>query len=346
MMATIAIIITIIYFWIFYLTHNIYKMKFGKSLFLIASFFLLISCKNTDKETQVHYHIGVNQYTSHSILNEVYKGFKETIETDSLFIIDFQNSNADVSTMNLINEQFIAKKMDLIVALGTPVAQSIIEKTKNTQIPVVFGAITDPVGAGLAETLEMPGGNKTGSTNMWPFEAQVRLIRQLFPNAKSVGAVVNNSEKNCTSGMEIMKPLLLKYGFKYAEVQASNSNEVMIAALSIAKQSDILIISPSNTVVSGISGLIKAAEQYNKPIMGGDKISVQKGSVATFCYEDYDIGVATANIVFKILRDKQKPGELPIAKPNKTYLFINEDQVVKYNIILPDSMRKEAIILN
>lgn len=301
----------------------------------LLTFMVLFSCTESNKKNRIV--IGVNQYTSHPLLNEVYRGFSETIKQDSSFFINFKNANGDNSTLNLINNQFVHENVAVIVALGTPVAQSAVEKTKGSKIPVVFGGITDPVGAGLADNLLKPGGNKTGTTDMWPFEKQVLLVKELFPNAKKVGIVVNSGESNSVTGVVLMKKYFLKYNLSFKEVEAARANDVNMAASILAKDCDVIMVTPSNTVISGIAGLIKAANDANIPLIGGDKSTVAMGAIATYCFDYYDIGVATAKMTIKVLKEHKNAGEYSIEQPEKTILYANKMKLQHFNIVLPDT---------
>lgn len=288
--------------------------------------------------------IAVNQYVSHPILDAVLEGFKERLIKNKDLQIIVKNSNADVMTCRQINEQFMRQKVAIIVALGTPSAQSAIEVAKG-KIPVVFGAITDPIGAKLADSLEHPGGNKTGTTNRWPFSAQIQLIKKIFPKSKVVGTIVNLGEENCRAGQEVFRREAYKLGLNLVEVPVSNSAEVKTTTeILISKKVDVILISPSNTVFSALDALICTAHSAKIPIIGGDESAVIKGSIATYGFSNKDVGIATAEVVLKILKidPKNKVGDIPVARPRENHLFINRKVAEQAGISLPTDLLRIA----
>ena len=285
----------------------------------------------------------VNQYVTQPILDAVLAGMQERLAVEGNIEVVVKNSNADAMTCRQINEQFVQQRPDVLVALGTPAAQSAVEVAKGV-IPVVFGAITDPVGAGLADSLEAPGGNKTGTTNRWPFDEQVRLIRQLLPQASSVGIIVNPGEENCNAGVAAFREAATKEGLTLVEVPATNSAEVNAAAeVLVGKKVDVILVSPSNTLFSAFNSLISKADSAGIPVIGGDESAVQQGSVATYGFSNKDVGIATAEIILEILKGGKDAGSIPVAKPKQNHLFVNEEALKKANLTIPSEL-KELVI--
>jgi len=230
---------------------------------------------------------------------------------------------------------------NLIIALGTPSAQAIV---KNTQtIPVVFSAITDPVGAKLANTMEKPGGNKTGITNMQPFDKQIELIKILKPTTKKVGIIINSSEANCVAGMVYVRQALEKYKIPYEELNASTSAEIITSAQSLAKKCDVFFISPSNTIYENLGALKKEADKGKIMIIGGDKSAVQKiGAIGTYTYDFVEMGRNTTELAIKILDHKLNPGNIPVIRPKNSYLYLNIESAKTLGVVIQDSLINKA----
>jgi putative tryptophan/tyrosine transport system substrate-binding protein len=285
----------------------------------------------------------VNQYVTQPILDAVLAGMQERLSQEAGIDVIVKNSNADAMTCRQINEQFIQQNPSLIVALGTPAAQSAVQ-VANGKVPVVFGAITDPVGAKLADSLERPGGNKTGTTNRWPFDDQVRLVHELLPNAKTIGVIVNPGEDNCNAGVEVFRQTAKKLGLTLVETPATNSSEVKTAASVLtAKKVDVILISPSNTLFSALNSLISTAHEAGIPVIGGDESAVERGSVATYGFSNKDVGIATAEIVLEVLKGEKTAGTIPVARPRKNRLFVNTVEVKKAGITIPESLRSSVV---
>ncbi len=285
----------------------------------------------------------VNQYVTQPILDAVLAGMQERLSQEAGIDVIVKNSNADAMTCRQINEQFIQQNPSLIVALGTPAAQSAVQ-VANGKVPVVFGAITDPVGAKLADSLERPGGNKTGTTNRWPFDDQVRLVHELLPNAKTIGVIVNPGEDNCNAGVEVFRQTAKKLGLTLVETPATNSSEVKTAASVLtAKKVDVILISPSNTLFSALNSLISTAHEAGIPVIGGDESAVERGSIATYGFSNKDVGIATAEIVLDVLKGEKKAGTIPVARPKQNRLFVNTVEVKKAGLTIPESLRSAVV---
>ncbi|PKN80540.1 MAG: hypothetical protein CVU48_01530 [Candidatus Cloacimonetes bacterium HGW-Cloacimonetes-1] len=305
------------------------------SLLLLLTVITLtvVGCNKQKKVTSPEFVVGINQYVQHPILDSVFVSLKnELAKYPNIKLIE-KNAAGNALTCKQINDQFVQQKVNAIVALGTPAAQSAIETT--TVIPVVFGAITDPVGSKLADSIELPGGNKTGTTNRWPFEKQVSLIKTMLPNAKNVGILVNPAEANCEAGMKIIRIEAAKYNLKLVEVNISNSSEISSATESLRKRVDVILISPSNVLFSGLDSMFKVASKYNIPVLGGDVSSVDKGSIATYGFNNNDVGKMTAEILMKVLNSKELAGTIPVMGPPPSKLYMNSDMMKKYNLTKP-----------
>lgn len=316
------------------------NMKTLKNLgFILLAAFLISSC--THKTDQIR--IGVIQYANQPILDSVYSGItKKFNEYGEKYKIIYQIAHGDPILNTTISKQLVKDSVNLIIALGTPSAQAIINDTKT--IPVVFTAITDPVGAKLAATMNIPGGNKTGITNMQPFEKQVELIKIIKPNVKKVGIIINSSEANCVAGMVYIRKALEEFKIPYDEMNASTSSEIITSAQSLSNRCDVFFISPSNTIYENLGAIKKESEKKGIMMIGGDKSAVQKyGSVGTYTYDFVEMGVNTAELAIKILDQKLSPGNIPVTRPANTYLYFNMISVKDLGLAIPDSLIKKAV---
>lgn len=285
------------------------------------------------------YSVSINQFAPHPILDAVYVGLMKRLSEEPAIQVVTKNANGDRVICQQINEQFFQGKTDLIVALGTPAAQSAVSVTKGV-IPVVFGAITDPVGAKLADSLEHPGGNKTGTTNRWPFRKQVTLLRTLFPTLKRVGVIVNPSEANCESGMVVIREAAKALGLELAEIPVTVSAEVVPAVEALRGKADVILISPSNDVYVALDALLAAALRLGLPVVGGDESAVSRGSLATYGFSNEDVGRATGECVVQILKGKRQAGDIPISAPPTPKLYLNRDRLAACKVAIPSELGK------
>ncbi|NPA44067.1 MAG: ABC transporter substrate-binding protein [Chlorobi bacterium] len=317
------------------------KAKYFIQALLIV--FVFSGCKtNKDKKEIL---ITVNQYVHHPNLKKTMDGVKEVLsqwskENHKNIKYDIQVANADVSLATQIAKQQAMKNPDIMLALATPSAQA-CQKATNT-IPIVFGAITDPVKAGLVKSLEHPGGNITGTSDQWPYDKQFELIRDIFPNAKKIGVVLNPGEANTEASMKKIKEVSKKYGFEIIEAPVSSTSEIFSAANSLVGKCDIFFAPADNTVLSGLEAFVKVSRTNNIPLFVGDEGSVEKGGIATFGVDYYELGKDTGKLIVRILNG-EKPADIPVVVGNKGKLVVNEDALKYFNITIPDKYLNKSI---
>lgn len=315
------------------------SMKKMRSIipFLVLAI-LLIGC--IQKSAQIK--IGILQYANQPILDSVYAGIHSKFDDyGDKYRLDYQIAHGDPILNATISKKLVKDSVKLMIALGTPSAQALMNETKT--IPIVFSAITDPVGAKLAESMEHPGGNKTGYTNMQPFERQIELIRVIKPETNKVGIIINSSEANCVAGMVYVRKALEKYKLESEEINASTSAEIITAAQSLARKCDVFFISPSNTIYENLGALKKEADKNGVMLVGGDKSAVEKyGSIGTYTYDFTEMGINTAELAIRILDNNLKPGDIPVSWPAHTYLYFNTKTAESLGLIIPDSLLNAA----
>ena len=305
---------------------------------VIAAFFVWKRSTTTTTSQDNVYRIGIIQYANQAILDSVYSGIlKKFQEYGDKYKINYQVANGDAILNATIVKQMVKDSVDLIIALGTPSAQAVMNETKT--IPLVFTAITDPVGAKLAQSMEKPEGNKTGLTNMQPFDKQVELIKMLKPNAKRVGIIINSSEANCVAGMIYVRKALDELGIPYEELNAVTTTEIAACAQALGNRCDVFFISPSNILYENLGALKKEADKKHIMIVGGDGSAVEKyGSIGTYTYDFVEMGVNTTELAINILENNLIPGDIPVGRPKNTYLYLNKDVASTLNITIPDSL--------
>ena len=314
------------------------KMIRNIATILLAAF-IISSCNQKNDQIK----IGVIQYANQSILDSVYSGInKKFKEYDNKYKIIYQVANGDPILNATICKQMVKDSLNLIITLGTPPSQVVINETKT--IPVVFTAITDPVGAKLAASLDNPGGNKTGFTNMQPFDKQVELIKLIKPDVKKVGIIINSSEANCIAGMFFVRKALQEQNIPYVELDASTSAEITASAQSLGTKCDVFFISPSNTLYENLGAIKKVAQREKIMIVGGDKSAVMNyGSIGTYTYNFVEMGINTAELAIKILDQKLNPGNIPVSRPSNIYLYINNNSAKELGLTIPDSIMVKAV---
>lgn len=273
---------------------------------------------STASQAGKSYKIGVIQYAPHPSLDNCYKGFQAGLEEAGLksganLTIDFQNAQGDTSNNDLIAKSMVSKKYDLIMGIATPSAMSAYSAAKSTQIPVLFTAVSDPVAAGIVKSLDKPGTNCTGSSDVLPLEEQIKMIRAFLPDAKKIGILYTTSEPNSVSQLKQFKEIAPKYNFEVADVGVTNASEVAAGAQSlVSKGVDCINNFTDNNVVNNLSTVLKAANAKKIPVFGSEEEQVKNGCLATQGIDYVALGKETGKMAAKILKGEAKASETPV----------------------------------
>ncbi|HGS5651088.1 TPA: ABC transporter substrate-binding protein, partial [Vibrio cholerae] len=263
------------------------------------------------------------------------KGYEEGKNLE----FDYKTAQGNPAIAVQIARQFVGENPDVLVGIATPTAQALVSATKT--IPIVFTAVTDPVGAKLVKQLEQPGKNVTGLSDLSPVEQHVELIKEILPNVKSIGVVYNPGEANAVSLMELLKLSAAKHGIKLVEATALKSADVQSATQAIAEKSDVIYALIDNTVASAIEGMIVAANQAKTPVFGAATSYVERGAIASLGFDYYQIGVQTADYVAAILEGKE-PGSLDVQVAKGSDLVINKTAAEQLGITIPEAVLARA----
>ncbi|EJC6736467.1 ABC transporter substrate-binding protein [Vibrio vulnificus] len=288
--------------------------------------------------------VAVSQIVEHPALDATRQGLldglkaKGYVEGENLEF-DYKTAQGNPAIAVQIARQFVGESPDVLVGIATPTAQALVSATRS--IPVVFTAVTDPVGAKLVKSMEQPGKNVTGLSDLSPVSQHVDLIKELLPNAKAIGVVYNPGEANAVTLVELLKKSAAEKGLKVVESTALKSADVQSATQAIAAKSDVIYAPTDNTVASAIEGMIFAANQAKKPVFGGATSYVEKGAIAGLGFDYYQVGVQTADYVAAIL-EGQEPGKLDVKVATGSDLVVNQGTAEKLGITIPASVLSRA----
>lgn len=289
------------------------------------------------------YKIGVIQYAPHPSLDNCYKGFQAGLEEAGLkdgsnLTIDFQNAQGDTSNSDLIAKNMVSKKYDLIMGIATPSAMSAFSAAKSTQIPVVFTAVSDPVAAGIVKTLEKPGTNCTGSSDVLPLEEQIKMIRAFLPNAKKIGILYTTSEPNSVSQLKTFKEIAPKYNFEVVDVGVTSASEVAAGAQSlVSKGIDCINNFTDNNVVNNLSSVLKAANSKKIPVFGSEEEQVKNGCLASQGIDYVALGKETGKMAAKILKGEAKTSDTPVYIVKNFAPIYNKSVMKTLGLTLPSA---------
>ncbi len=288
--------------------------------------------------------LGIIQIVEHPALDAARKGFLEAMkaggyEEGKNLQVDFQNAQGDQSTLQNIARKFAQDKKDLILAIATPSAMAMANETQ--EIPILITAVTDPVAAKLVNSMEKPGTNVTGTTDMNPIKEQLELLQQLVPGAKKVGVIYNSSEVNSQVQVKIVKEEAVGLGLTVIEAPVTASNEVVQAAQSLVGKVEAIYIPTDNTVVASVAGVLQVAEQHKIPVIAGESNTVEAGALGTIGIDYYKLGEQTGQMALRVLKG-EKPQDMPIEKQKDLSIVLNARAAQAFGVTIPEDLKKRA----
>ena len=285
------------------------------------------------------YVVGIGQFGPHASLDNCREGFiaglaEEGIVEGENLTIDYQDANFDGGTSNLIASAFVSSKVDLICGIATPMAQAAYNAAEG-KIPVIFTAVTDPVMAGITE------GNITGTSDMLPVEAQLKLIRALMPDATKIGIMYTTSEVNSESAIAVYEDLADDYGFDIITSGISVSADIPLAIDGLLAKVDCITNLTDNTVVGSLPIILEAANEKGIPVFGSEIEQVKIGCAAAEGLEYYELK-QTGKMAAKVLKGEAEASDIPYEIISESFLYINSTVMAELGLTLPSDMADRA----
>ena len=312
---------------------------------LILSLIMLFSCAAVAQADDMIV-IGIAQFAAHPSLDNCHQGFIDGLAEEGFIegvnvTFIYQNAQADTSYANQIAINFV-DSCDLICAIATPVAMAAFNAAEDTDVPVIYTAVSDPVASMLANADGTNPGNITGTSDALPVEAQLKLIRAMMPDAKKIGILHTTSETNSDSTLALYKQLAPAYGFEIVDKGISTGADIPMALDALLPQVDCTTNLTDNTVVSYLPVVLDMSEEYGKPVFGSEIEQVKAGCVASEGLEYFELGKQTGRMAARVLRGESAQ-DIPFEIITNSYLYINEDAMAQYSLTLPAELTDRAI---
>jgi putative ABC transport system substrate-binding protein len=319
--------------------------KFMAFIFIVFSISLVIGMSSCTKEKIPQ--VGITTIIEHPALNSVIQGFKDSLsdagyKEGSTISYDSRNAQGSMENAVQIAAGFVGNNVDLILAVGTPVAKAAAEQTDT--LPIVIAAITDPVASGLVQDPKHPGGNITGTSDKVPVEEQFKLIKKLLPKTQKIGVVYNPGEPNSVIIIDVAREAAKKLGLTLIEATANKTSEVRSAAASLIGKIDAMYLTTDNTTAAAIQVINDVCNENNIPFISSEKESLKTGTLAFLGIDYYEVGRDAGNTAIRILKG-EKPGNIPISYPKKFALAVNKKAADRLNVKIPEDILKNAEII-
>ena len=316
-----------------------------KKILLLVSIaiMLVLSCGNEVKKSSETggekskdtFKVGITQIVAHPALDSAREGFKDAFKESGLKVtFDEKNANGEIATANMIANNFVTEKVDLIYAIATSTAQSAAQATNK--LPVVFSAITDPEAAGLIK------GNVTGISDRVNVKQQLELLLKLDSKIKKVGVIYNSSEQNSKVQVDDLKKAASELGLIIVEKSVTQVSEIPQASEALVKSSDALYLPTDNLVASVINLITEKAISAKKIAFGAESAHVKGGALITQGIDYYEMGKEAGKIAVEILKNGKKPSEISFKKMNLNDIVINNKTLAAIGISLPEDIKSKA----
>ncbi|MCL4894525.1 ABC transporter substrate-binding protein [Streptococcus suis] len=314
------------------------------TVMVVAALFMTQKEQNNSSTSTEKVKIGVLQFVTHDSLDEIYKGIKAGLEeggyttTDNLEI-DFMNAEGDQSQVQTMSKKLVDNGNELLIGIATPAAQGLANAT--TELPIIMGAVTDPVGANLVTDLKNPGGNITGVSDQTPVADAVSLIKEITPDAKTIGVLYSSNEDNSKIQVAEFKAAAEEAGYTVLEYAVASSNEIAATVEVASSKADVLFTPVDNTVASAFSTVVSVANKTKTPIFTSVEDMVEGGGIASVTLSQYDLGVATGKMAAKIL-DGANSADTPVQIFNEGTVVVNQKVAKELGITLSDDVISKA----
>ncbi|SHJ07370.1 ABC transporter substrate-binding protein [Desulfosporosinus lacus] len=326
-------------------------LAFGLSLVLLLS---LVGCgaaksgtNPAEKEGPKPLKIGIVQIVEHPALDSARQGFLDTLKKNGYeegknLTVDYQNAQGDQSILQSITQKFSSAKLDLVLAIATPSAQAMASASKD--IPILITAVTDPVEAKLVNSMEKPGKNVTGTTDMNPIKEQFELMKTLVPTVKKVGVIYNAGEVNSQVQVAIAKKVAADLGLEIVEATVTTSADVLQASQSLIGKVDTIYVPTDNMVVSAAQSVVQVSQKNKIPIISGESSVVDKGALATIGVNYKKLGEQTGEMALRVVKG-EKPQDMPIEAQKDFDTVLNQAAINLFGITVPEDISKKATIV-
>lgn len=306
-----------------------------KALAMICALSMVAACcacgADTGNGGADTYKIGICNYVDDASLNQIVENIEARLgelegELGVEFEIEYDNCNADATVMEQIIQNFIAEGVDLMIGVATPVAMRMQALTEDSGIPVVFSAVSDPVGTGLVESLDAPGANVTGTSDYLDAAAVMNLIFAADPDVKKVGLLYDVGQDSSTAAISTARSTLSSKNIEIVEHTGSTADEVMLAAQAMVADGVDAVFTPTdNSIMKAELAIYETLAAAGIPHYTGADSFALNGAFLGYGVDYANLGIETANMVADILVNGAAPATTPVLTFDNGTATINTD---------------------
>ena len=292
-------------------------MKTKRILAALLAIVMIVSvgaCMTGCSSDDGKYTIGVCQLVAHEALDAATQGFIDTVTAEfgkeNVEVI-VKKGAGDGTDMNAIINDFVTKKVDLILANATAALQAAANSTE--EIPILGTSITEyGVALDIDDFNGTVGGNVSGTSDLAPLDKQADMVLEIVPNAKKVGMLYCSAEPNSAYQVKVVTDLLKSKGLEVKNFSFTASSDVALVAAAAAAECDVIYIPTDNTAASCTETINNAVLPTKTPVIAGEAGICKGCGAATLSISYYDLGVTTGKMAIDILKGDKDISEMPI----------------------------------
>ena len=282
---------------------------------------------------EVVYKVGIANYVDDASLNQIVENIEAELDEKGAELgvtFDYEpyysNAQADSTVLNQIATDLVADEVDVIVAIATPVALTMQAATEDNQIPVIFSAVSDPVGAGLVESLDAPGGNLTGTSDAFDTEAVMNLIKAQNPEVSKIGLLYDTAQDSSESSIVAAKTWCEENGVEYVEKTGSTTDDISLAADSLVSDGVEAVFTPSdNTVMTAELAIYETFINAGIPHYCGADSFALNGAFCGYGVDYANLGRMTGDMVVDLLVNGADTATTPVQTFDSGIVSVNTE---------------------
>ena len=320
-----------------------YRQRIVAVTLFITIGLLLAACGIIQPKT---FTIGVINLTP--VLDPVFEGFKTGMaergytEGENVSYI-YEGPTGSIDKLDAVAQGLVGADVDLILSLSTPATLAAQRATTGTDIPIVFAPLTDPVGAGIVQSLTQPGGNLTGIMLGMQEDRRLEWLLKADPTIKQIYIPYNSNDQGPVLALEIVSEAASKLGVEIVTREARNAEEIVAATENIPETADAVFILPDSLVTAGIPDFVKATIELGLPLSVPSAEQVEQGALISFSSGLFSSGEQAARLAGQILKGA-KPADLPV-EMSEVVLLINLKTAKAIGLEIPDDVIRDAYII-
>lgn len=322
------------------------------SVFLaVSAIFAFTGCGNEGDGQDKTYKIGIIQYMSHPSLDNCTNGIRSALDASGIKY-ELYSGSVQVGSANSADSDCVsfAKNMsvscDLIFAVATPAAKAAFAAVEDTDVPVIFCAVTDPVRSKLVNSLDAPGYACTGTSDVLDLAAQLKLIKDMQPDVKKIGILYTSSEDNSISNLATFRTLCSQQGIEVVAKSVNSASDIPSAANELASQVDCINNFTDNNVVENLAVVLSAADTYGIPVYGSEVEQVKNGCLAAVSIDYFVLGKVTGQMGADILGGADA-SEMAVRTISDATPVINTEVLEDLDMTMPDAYAEaETVVTN